>query len=139
MEQSMKNFIFNPTSMFSNKTTHKEHNLGNEEFFTISGEEDFIDSSGSPRLEKDLAEKVYAKKIIRKDNSYKYLIKLSNNSKLFNPLSIYGIEQDKSFLNRVCRSNKKFKEVNQKAFEWYLKFLRTKNIAWLNNAEREIE
>jgi hypothetical protein len=135
----MKNFIFNPTSMFSNKAAHEEHNLGDEQFFTISGEEDFTDSSGSPRLEKDSTEKTYAKKIIRKDNSYKYLIKLSNNSKLFNPLSIYGIEQDKSFLNRVCRSNKKFKEVNQKAFEWYLKFLTTKNIAWLNNAEREIE
>jgi hypothetical protein len=30
-----------------------------------------------------------------------------------------------------------FKETNEVVFNKYINFLRTKNIAWLNNAERE--
>jgi hypothetical protein len=59
--------------------------------------------------------------------------------KLFNPVSIYGVEKDKNFLDRICRSNSKFKEVNHKVFDLYVKFLQSKNISWLNNAEREAE
>lgn len=133
----MKNFIFNPTSLFTNKS--QEDIEANEKLFTIIGQEDFTDEQGSPCLEKNSTDTVFAKQTIRQDGSNKYMIRLSSNGKLFNPLSIYGIEQDKSFLNRVCRSNKKFKEVNEKAFDWYIRFLKTKNMAWLNNAEREIE
>jgi hypothetical protein len=82
---------------------------------------------------------IFAKKVIRKNGTKKYLVKNDSNGKLCNPLSIYGQEQEKSFLNRVCRSNNKFVEVNQKTFDWYVKFLSSKNVAWLNNAERERE
>jgi hypothetical protein len=105
----------------------------------MAGEEDDI-NHGIPTRNND-DDKVYAKKIQRSDASLKYLIRLDPSAKLFNPLSIYD-QTDKrpitEFLNSVCRTNKKFKEVNSKTFELYLKFLSTKNISWLHNAEREI-
>lgn len=133
----MKNFIYNPTSVF-NKTDPEDTDT-KEEYYTVSGHQDFIDDLGFPRIKSSASEKILAKQISRKDGSVKFMIKLSSNGKLANPLSIYGVEEDNSFLNRVCRSNKKFKEVNQKTFEWYTKFLVTRNIAWLHNAEREME
>jgi hypothetical protein len=67
------------------------------------------------------------------------MIRLDSNNKFFNPVSIYGTEKNKTFLDRICRSNQKFSEVSEKVFSLYTKFLSTKNILWLNNAEREAE
>jgi DUF1365 family protein len=131
----MDNFIFNPTSKFTEETIQQETEA---ELFTVSGKEDFLDKENNPQLKTE-SETVFARRVLRKDGSIKYSIRLSNAGKLFNPISIYGQEQNHSFLNRVCRSNNKFKEVNQKTFNWYVKFLKTKNVAWLNNAERENE
>lgn len=132
-----ENFIFNPSSLFS-----KKNHDNNEDvlLYTMVGYEDYFDNSGHARIEnQNDTKKIFAQKNILKNGSTKYLIKLSNNNKLYNPISIYGLEEKKTFLDRICRSNKKFKEVNEKAFKWYIKFLNTKNISWLYNAEREIE
>jgi hypothetical protein len=48
-------------------------------------------------------------------------------------------EKTNGFLDRICRSNDKFKTVNEKAFNWYVQFLSSKNLSWFHNAEREIE
>lgn len=127
-------------SIFSNNDVFgKKNTTENTEFYTISGEEDHI-INGIPIRNLD-DDKVYAKKIQRADASLRYLIRLDPTAKLFNPLSIYdGTDkrQVTEFLNTVCRTNKKFREVNYKVFELYLRFLSTKNISWLHNAEREI-
>lgn len=133
----MENHIFNPNSLFSDQNKKVTQNLG---LYTLVGQEDYLDSEGNAQINADGDEnKVFAKKTTLKDGSIKYTIRLSNNNKLYNPISIYGVEQESIFLNRVCRSNKKFKEVNEKAFSWYLKFLNSKNTSWLYNAERETE
>lgn len=106
------------------------------EFYSVIGSEDFIDSNNNPRLNSEDDAKVVAKKIYREDGSIRYSIKY-DNGKFVNPISIYGSKQDNSFLDRICKSNDKFRDVNLKVFNMYLKFLRTKNTAWLNNAERE--
>ena len=133
----MKDFIFKPQSIFDTQTD--PHAFSEEECFTLIGQEDTVNQENYPVISVSQPDKVFAKRVSRKNGTTKYLVRLASNGKLYNPLSIYGVEQDKSFLNRVCRSDKKFKEVNQRAFEWYLNFLSTKNIAWLNNAEREME
>lgn len=126
--------IFSNNNVFDTKNTRE-----NIDLYTIAGEEDEVNNGVPIRNNDD--DKVYAKKIQRSDASLKYLIRLDPSAKLFNPLSIYD-QTDKrqatEFLNSVCRTNKKFKEVNSKTFELYLKFLSTKNISWLHNAEREI-
>jgi len=131
----MDNFIFNPESKYSSENIDEEIV---SEFFTLSGMEDFLDIDSLPQAKAE-SDSVFAKRTKRKNGTIKYTIRLSNTGKLYNPVSILGQEINNSFLNRVCRSNNKFAEVNQKVFSWYVKFLKTKNVAWLHNAEREKE
>ena len=130
----MDNFIFKPSSLF-NKKTNTEESI---EFYTLKGNESFIDEFNRSRATEENAT-VLAKKTIKKNGAIKYSIRLGNNGKFYNPISIYGQEKTHTFLNRICRSNDRFKEVGQKVFNMYLEFLNTKNISWLINAEREHE
>lgn len=130
----MDNFIFKPDSLFTKKAANEE----SVEFYTLKGNESFIDEENRARASEE-NNTVLAKKITRKNGSIKYVIRLGNNGKFYNPISIYGQEKTHTFLNRICRSNDRFKEVGQKVFGMYLEFLNTKNVSWLINAEREHE
>lgn len=130
----MDNFIFKPNSLF-NKKTNSEETI---EYFTIKGAESFVDDNNRARISEENASAL-AKKTTRKNGTIKYSIRLGNNGKFYNPVSIYGQEKTHTFLNRICRSNDRFKEVGQKVFNMYLEFLNTKNVSWLINAEREHE
>lgn len=110
----------------------------NAEYYTIIGQEDFLDNNGMPRSANELSDKTVAKKIVKNNGKVKYSIKIGNNNKLVNPISIYGKEKESSFLDSVCRANHKFIDVNFKTFDMYLNFLKTKNTSWLYNAEREL-
>lgn len=125
-----------PHNIFNNQSDISEDNLAHE-FYTLSGQEDVTIDNKPRRLNDD--EIVYAKKIQKKDGSYKNMIKLANNGKLYNPVSVYGQEKTNDFLDRVCKSNNKFRTVNAKAFEWYVQFLSSKNLAFFYNAEREVD
>lgn len=121
------------------KFIHEQKNsnqVQTDEFYCMIGLEDFVDNNNNPRLKSESDKKVVAKKIHREDGSTRYSIKY-DNGKFVNPISIYGSKQDSTFLDRICKSNDRFKDVNLKVFDMYLRFLRTKNTAWLNNAERE--
>jgi hypothetical protein len=126
-------FIFNPLNDTEKLALEKN------EFYSSMGSQDYLDDQNYPRISKENDKRILAKKITREDGSIKYSVKLTNNGKMQNPLSMYGVEKDTTFLDRVCRSNDKFKEVNYKVFNLYINFLKTKNIAWLHNAEREAE
>ena len=128
----MNNFIYSQQESQSPDTSK------GDAYYTISGREDFLDQEDNPRSKKEDTETVMAKKLLRVDGTYRYMIKLDRTGKIYNPLSIYGQNQATSFLDRVCRSQNKFKDVNQKAFSMYMNFLKTKNAAWLHNTEREI-
>lgn len=127
----MSEFIFKP----ANNEISIDSNQ--EQYYGIMGSHDFIDEHGDPRVKKADDSRVLAQKTIRDDGSIKYRIKFNRDNKMENPLSIYGQQKDSTFLDRVCRSNNRFKEVNPKVFGIYLNFLKTKNVSWLHNAERE--
>lgn len=125
--------IFTNNNVFGSKIVEEK-----EFFYTSLGEHDFLDNEIPMKNSED--NNVYAKKIIRSNGTVKYLIRLDYSAKFFDPFSIYDKEDKKQsveFLNSVCRSNKKFKEVNNKVFDLYLRFLVSKNPSWLFNAERE--
>lgn len=109
------------------------------EYYTLSGLEDFLDENHNPRIQNLDDGKIMAKKIVRDDNSVRFSIKMNNNGKAYNPISLYGAEKSSGFLERVCKNNDKFRDISSKAFDLYVKFLKTKNVAWLHNAEREME
>lgn len=112
--------------------------LSSTEYYTIAGNEDFCDSNQLPRLSSE-SDRVYAKKIIREDNSIRYAIRLSLSNKLYDPTSTYGLDKTKSFLDNTVRSEDRFKNVSHKVFDLYTTFLKTKNVSWLHNAQREDE
>lgn len=124
--------IFNPVNIFAQEINSQEEK---SEFYVPIGYEDYTENSLTKSREDN--PNVCAKKILRNNGTAKYMIKIDRSSKFFNPFSIYDSENATTFLESVCRSDKKFKEVNEKAFMLYVKFLACKNIALLNNSERE--
>jgi hypothetical protein len=68
----------------------------------------------------------------------RYYIKVGTYGKIYNPIGLYSEGQNTKFLSKIGRKQFEFKEVNQRVFDFYINFLSTKNMAWLNNAEREL-
>lgn len=128
-------FLFTGTNKYSSDLQIEKK----DKFYSIMGSEDYIDENNCPAIKSENDDRVLAKKTLRKDGSIKYSIKLTSGGKMKNPLSIYGTKKDTNFLDRTCRSNNSFKEVSYKVFDLYMNFLKTKNTAWLHNAEREAE
>lgn len=107
------------------------------EYFTILGDHDYIDEHKRPRAEEE-NNKVVAKTSTTDNNPARYYIKVGTYGKIFNPIGLFSEGQNTKFLSKIGRKEFEFKEVNQRVFEFYTNFLSTKNIAWLNNAEREL-
>lgn len=129
------NYIYKPTHIFSKQTSDNAESV---ELYTILGAEDFLDENNSPKLKIE-DKRTYAKKTTRIDGSIKYSIRMGADKKLYNPTSPIDTDNGSVFLDKVSRSNDKFRSVNKKTFDWYLKFLSSKNTAWLHNAEREAQ
>lgn len=81
-------------------------------------------------------------KIIKTQGSIKYMVRIDPSHKLMNPFG-YDNQTEfsghKNFVDHTCKSSKynKYTRVSNKCFDYYLSFLKTKNLAWLTNAERE--
>ena len=123
----MADFIFNPRG--SKKSTQTEPStIIKDVFYNESLEE--VD-------EKDSS--VCAKAVVVGDRTkyYKYYLKQERRSGyLYNPKGMYSGASKRR--DTAGQSQWKFRQVNEKVFNMYLKFLETKNEAWLNNAEREL-
>lgn len=120
--------------IFSNKKVEpKDHDIKQ---YTILGSQDFIDNEGNPVIEAS-SDKVFAKSI-QSDNGTKYYVKIGTYGKIYNPIGLFSEGRHTRFIAKIGKKEYDFKEVNQKVFSLYVNFLRTKNLAWLNNAEREL-
>lgn len=97
------------------------------------------DESGYPTIDNPSKESdVLAYSVYKSNGGRKFMIRINSDRKLYNPLSIYGNEKSYQLLDNISRSSILYKEVDNTAFELYLRFLLTKNTAWLHKAEREI-
>lgn len=109
--------------------------------YTILGKQDDFDDDENPVLHstvRDLAEErpdAFAKKVLT-GSRYNYFIKRSHDGKFLNPIGLY--DENRHQARRLGQDLFTYKQVNRKAFEFYVKFLKTKNRAWLQNAEREV-
>jgi hypothetical protein len=122
--------------IYQNKNHENSYTISADEFYTIVGREDYRDDKNNPRLQKE-SMYTYAKKIYRQDGTFKSYIRILSNGYVYNPLSQVS-EKNYAFLDRVCKEGTKFREVSPKVFDMYIHFLRTKNISWINNVEREL-
>jgi hypothetical protein len=120
----------------NNHKATEQLNETENEYYTILGDHDFIDSSNRPQA-KEESKKVVAKRLSKNDKN-KFYIKVGTYGKIFNPIGLFSEGKNEKFIAKIGKKEFEFKEVNQKVFDLYLNFLSTKNIAWLNNAEREM-
>lgn len=127
----MNNFIFQKKVDLTQDTQQNR-------YYCLNGDGDYLDDEGFSLCKDEQDKKVCAKKMTRANGSIKYLIKTGEDKKLYNPISIYDNKDNKRFLETISRNQNLFKEVNYNSFYLYLRFLKTKNVAYLTNAEREI-
>ena len=69
----------------------------------------------------------------------KYYVKTSSNGFLFNPWGMLSEGTQAKYDRGKGKSFWEFKEVPKKCFDFYTKFLQSRNKAWLSSAEREIQ
>lgn len=127
---STSDFIFKPVP---NKTTNSTNT---EYYYCIFGEHDFIDNENNPRMNRE-SPKTLAKYIDGETNG-RYFIKTGTHGRIYNPMGMYSEGNESKFLAKIGKNEWSFKSVNKDIFDKYVNFLRTKNIAWLNNAERDM-
>ncbi len=84
----------------------------------------------------DLRDEACAKIEVRNGN-ITYSIKRNTHGRFLNPIGIYDEFRHMKDLKKTGRAEFRYDPVNKKVFELYLNFLKTKNPAWLINAERE--
>ena len=81
------------------------------------------------------SEKCYAKTVYS-NNRERYFVKTGRDGKIFDPWGMYSEGTEKS---RVRNEPKwRFSSVSKKCFEYYLKFLQSRNSGWLVSSEREV-
>lgn len=114
---------------------NKEKNTSEYEYYTVLGKQNFLDENKNPRVEEQKNCLAYAKTT---DEDKQFYIKVGLYGKIYNPIGLYSEGRANKFLSKVGKAEYNFTRVNQKVFDMYVNFLRTKNIAWLNNAEREL-
>jgi hypothetical protein len=105
-------------------------------YYTLVGDHDSLDKNDQP-ISKTESKKVLAKKV-EYENRTKYYIKVGTYGKIYNPIGLYSEGHVNKFLSKIGKKAFEFQEVNSKTFDFYLSFLKTKNLAWLHNAEREM-
>lgn len=123
-------FIFNPDKERVLIDETKESIV----YYTMVGLQDYIDSDNRPVVTDDMS-KVYAKSVTT-NGSTKFYIKTGTYGKIFNPIGMFSEGKNNKFVARTGKNEYEFKNVNQNIFDMYINFLSTKNLAWLNNAER---
>lgn len=110
--------------------------IDNITYYTILGDHDQIDENGHPICLNENT-KVCAK-LKKTENKTRYFIKTGLHGKIYNPIGMYSEGTSAKFLSRIGKNAWSYKEVNQRVFDMYLSFLKSKNLAWLNNAQREL-
>lgn len=129
-----ENCIFTPNHNVSNKSNTETES--HDEFYTILGDHDFLDSLNRPRTNTD--NKNTLAKRIKRNNSVKFYIKTGAYGRIYNPMGMFSEGKNDKFIAKIGKKEYDFQQVSQKIFDMYISFLSTKNIAWLNNAEREM-
>lgn len=104
-------------------------------YYTCLGSHSSVDNLGNPVCEDKKNALAYTKKT---NTDQQFYLKVGTYGKIFNPIGMYSEGKQNKFLSKIGKDEYVFQRVNVKVFEMYLNFLKTKNIAWLNLAEREM-
>lgn len=106
-------------------------------YYTIFGDHSALNDEGLP-LTDSLSTCLAYKKITDESKEPQYYIKVGIHGKIYNPIGMFSEGRSNKFLSKIGKNEYNFTRVNKKIFDLYTNFLKTKNLAWLNNAEREL-
>lgn len=127
--------------------SHSDNNLAEDKFYTLIEHQDFLDADKNP-CKKELSEDVYAKAVLNKKprhisekkKHYSYYAMINPKNELYNPIKIHSTIGTKSnFIDKVCKTEWSFREVDKSVFDTYVDFLRTKNLRLLQKANRSLK
>ena len=117
-------------------------------YYTVSENSDYMDDNGYPRLQID-GPRVFAKAVKetkgknildRSPSYFKYYVKIEPNKSLHDPYNGHAIKTStRSFIDKICKIENTFMEVNHSVFNKYINYLKTQNNKWLTDAKREIK
>tara|TARA_R110000824_G_scaffold273457_1_gene461944 strand:+ start:169 stop:561 length:393 start_codon:yes stop_codon:yes gene_type:complete len=117
------------------KSVQEEISSQETAFYTMFGKHEWLDEEGFPRAHSESLD-THAKSIVD-ENKSKFFVKRGRYGKLFNPIGIFSEGTSGKQLRHAGRPEWQFKEASKETFDFYIRFLKTKNSAWLHNAERE--
>lgn len=103
-------------------------------FYTVSGRETEKDDDGNPVVLTE--DKAFAKQELR-GSSYRYFVTINNTGSLYDPHGLYASREETRRTTLRGRPELKLVTTKKTVFDFYLKFLATKNKLWLKWAERE--
>ena len=111
--------------------------------YTVIGREDYIEEeSGLPCLSvhpADARDNPHAHAMkIEGESGVRFFVKQGAYGKLFNPLGLFSEGNESKRVRHAGRLAWRLREVTEKVFNFYVNFLRTKNLSYINNAEREL-
>lgn len=107
-------------------------------FYTTMEDRSELDEQGFP-ITSDENHACAKKNYNSKTFTSRTFIKVDSYGRAYNPIGMYSENQINKFSAKAGKKTYNFKEVNDKVFNYYINFLRTKNQAWLRNTEREME
>jgi len=121
-----------------NQPKPRIYNIG----FTIFGKHDRLTDIYGEEQENgypvcDNKENEYAMIKYVGDSPPRYFVRMDSRGELYNPNGIYEGGANK-YLKHTGKPQWELKETNSKIFNFYLNFLKTKNQAWLLNANRGV-
>lgn len=106
-------------------------------YYTVFGNHHILDDNKNPITNDEKKSMAYSR-LSNESGDEQYFIKVGLYGKIFNPIGLFSEGKQNKFLSKIGKHEYNYKKVNKKVFDMYINFLRTKNIAWLNNAEREL-
>ena len=113
-----------------------------EVIYTITGKQEYLENDQYPciKLDSEVAQEspdAFAMKITIGQRT-KYYAKRGKHGRLYNPIGMFSEGMAYRKLGHAGRFEWIFTEVSENVFAFYRDFLKTKNIAYLHNAEREL-
>jgi hypothetical protein len=113
--------------------------------YTFWGMHETEDESGFPLLELEedddmdifMLHNVFAAELVQ-GKKVTYYVKRGKYGKLYDPIGMYSEGKQKSQMRHAGKPEWVLKPTSKKVFDLYRNYLKTKNSAWLNNAEREV-
>lgn len=146
-KQDIENAIFIPNKAREEKPSNNDGVV----VYTIAGKGDVTDKDGDYIILKnktkrnnsdqkvkvvaDLSPLAYAKTITINGKT-RCFIKQGRQGKFLDPLAAIPVD-NAAYIRSHGKDEWNFREVNGKVFTYYITYLKTKNRAWLINAERE--